>query len=89
MVSMLVALYVSVIIICYIRRQPLNRLRHTLLRNVLYPVMCSMYLPKAKLIAKYSGVDVAEMVIANCTPGSHVQNFQASRVRCVSAHQSH
>jgi len=33
------------------------------------------YLPKTELIAKYVGVNVAEAVIANCSPRSVVENF--------------
>ena len=43
-------------------------------------------LPKAELIAKYSGVVVAEVMFANRSPGSVVKNFQTSFVCQVTSH---
>jgi len=47
------------------------------------------YLPKAKLIAKYSGVSVTETVITNSSPGSVVENFQTPFVCHITSYQSH
>jgi len=33
------------------------------------------FLPKTELIAKYSGVCVAERFITHCTPGAVVEHF--------------
>jgi len=37
--------------------------------------------PEAELIAKYSGINVAEGVLTNSSPDSVADNFQASFVR--------